>query len=122
MANWFQKLTRRLQRPSVADQRGAPGTPPQQWTVTGIRFDTAGWTLVDATPARMSWSSPNGTLVLSREEDQQQAETIGLTALRDQRRADARADCPGTTSVRWTLCAPQSPKRWSASGAAASTP
>jgi hypothetical protein len=54
MASWFERITRRFKRPSVADERVAPGTPVEQWTVPGVRFETAGWTLVDATPARMS--------------------------------------------------------------------
>src|SRR5687768_2422583 len=88
---WLDKLTRRWKRPSDETDRPWPPTPPDQWTLSGIRFDTTGWKLVDSSSTTMSWSAPNATLVLSRMDLPLEKLPVPLLEYRNQHRAEARA-------------------------------
>ena len=86
--SWFERITRGWARPGRDD---AAPTPSSQWTVSGIGFATTGWTLVDSSPASMSWSAPDATLVLTRTPASGASAPIALVEYRNRQRILARS-------------------------------
>lgn len=64
------------------------GRSARTWTIDGVRFDTAGWTLSESTPTRMRWTGSNQTLALERVDEAWHPQT--LTAFRDEWRTRLR--------------------------------
>ena len=88
--SWMDKLKRRFAR-SQGGSDSPPATPRDQWTVSGIYFDTSGWQLTETGPSRMAWTAPAATLVLTSEPASERA-PASLVDIRNEERASARAN------------------------------
>ena len=88
--SWMDKLKRRFAR-SEGGSDLPPATPPEQWTVSGIYFDTSGWQLTESTSSRMTWSAPSATLVLRSDPPAERAPASHVE-IRNEHRATARAN------------------------------
>lgn len=77
-----------------------PRTPPENWTVSGINFDTQGWRLGPTSASSMKWSDSEGSEItlkkVSRTEDPTEG---GLDELRDVHRRQAEQAGGGIVSV-----------------------
>jgi len=92
LMSWFDRITGRRKNAAGGNEDVVPSTPSERWTIAGIRFDTSGWRLTDASPSTMSWSAPDGSLVLTSEASPGDQMPGSLSDLRNQHRARARAD------------------------------
>src|SRR5215831_8535444 len=91
--SWRDWLRRSKDQPRSADADVAvpAATSREQWTVSGVFFDTEGWQLQSATDAAMAWSAPDARLTLTRVEDSEGTAPLTLTEWRTRHRAMSRS-------------------------------
>ena len=88
--SWADWIKRRIWR--AGESRDAPpsSTPPEQWTVRGLSFDTRGWVLTRTSPQEMIWTASSGTLSLSRTHVAPSV-PVSVSEIRKVARGEARA-------------------------------
>ena len=91
--NWLDNMRRRMRATKADDEANdcSGSTSADQWTVSGISFDTSGWQLTSATPLTMTWTAASAVLTLTKDAVPADHAPATLTALRHRFRAEARA-------------------------------
>jgi len=104
---WLQSLAGKLRGGKASPPSAPPGpTARDQWQLTGVFFDTTGWTLTENTPAKMAWTHANGAQLTLSKASRPAADVVStsLTELRQHCRARATAKNEGIVSVEPRSC------------------